>query len=291
MDPHPPPAQVAADAGLSIGELARRTTLEPATLRAWELRHGFPTARRTPSGHRRYDVETVAQVNEVLRRREAGVRLDLAISQTLAGRAPGTDSVFAELRQRHPELSPLRLRKRTLLALTWAIEDDAIASARRGDVFGAFQEESYFLRSRARWLELAALSQSAWAYAGFDTQGPQQDGHLVRVPLDDRGPMRREWAVVCDATELPVALSAWELPGQTAKPDRDRVFEAIWTVQPDAVREAARVCGQMAEQSGAPTATALVARLDRPATAAPPDAAAMQRLFSRVLAYSDAVRP
>ena len=50
------------------------------------------------------------------------------------------------------------------------------------------------------------------------------------VPLAPDSPMRREWAVVCDAPDLPVAMTAWELPGQVAVPDRSRVFETIWTV-------------------------------------------------------------
>ena len=40
----------------------------------------------------------------------------------------------------------------------------------------------------------------------------------VTLPAD--APMRREWAVVCDAPDLPVVLTAWELPGQNDVPDR-----------------------------------------------------------------------
>ncbi len=44
---------------LTIGALAERTGMQPATLRMWEQRHGFPRAQRLPSGHRRYPVAEV----------------------------------------------------------------------------------------------------------------------------------------------------------------------------------------------------------------------------------------
>ena len=54
--------------------------------------------------------------------------------------------------------------------------------------------------------------------------------------------MRREWAVVCDAPDHPALLTAWELPGQSAVRDRDRLFEAIWTRRADGgARRGARV--------------------------------------------------
>ena len=45
----------AAAQPLTISDLAQRTGVSAATLRAWETRHGFPTPTRRESGHRRYD--------------------------------------------------------------------------------------------------------------------------------------------------------------------------------------------------------------------------------------------
>ena len=39
---------------LSIGEMVKQTGIPEGTLRMWERRHGFPTPRRSESGHRRY---------------------------------------------------------------------------------------------------------------------------------------------------------------------------------------------------------------------------------------------
>ena len=100
--------------------------------------------------------------------------------------------------------------------------------------------------------------------------------------------MRREWAVVCDAPDYPAMLTAWELPGQSTRPDRQRLFEAIWTVEPAAVRDAARACAQVAQQLGHPEAAPLLYELaDDPA---PPPVALQQAasLLNRVVATSTA---
>src|SRR3546814_1953698 len=73
---------------------------------------------------------------------------------------------------------------------------------------------------------------------------------LVHVPLAESAPMRREWSIVCDNTNQPAALSAWELPGQQDTPDRERLFESVWTLDPGAVRSASRTCASVAAGSG-----------------------------------------
>src|SRR5690242_21770365 len=104
----------AADADLTIGGLAERTGLSPAVLRMWETRHGFPEPRRIASGHRRYSENDVELVRQVLRRKDAGIRLEVAIAEASATKAPESPSIFAELRRKHPTLVTHRLRKSTL---------------------------------------------------------------------------------------------------------------------------------------------------------------------------------
>ena len=138
---------------LSIGDLAARTGLKPATLRMWETRHGFPRPQRRQSGHRRYAESDVDLVRQVIRRRDAGARLEVAIAEMALARArfegpPDAPSVYAALRRTHPTLVPQRLKKSTLIALSWAIEDECCARAERPAIFGAFQQERYFRASR-----------------------------------------------------------------------------------------------------------------------------------------------
>jgi MerR family transcriptional regulator, light-induced transcriptional regulator len=279
---------------LSIGDLAQRTGVAPATLRMWESRHGFPRPSRRDSGHRRYDEHDVELVNQVLRRRDSGMRLEVAIAgvalaEAATGTPPGAPSVYAAMRRLHPTLQPQRLKKSTLLALSWAIEDECCSRAEQPMIFGAFQTEDHYRAAQERWTELARVARSTMVFAAFsDEPAPVDRTTMVDLPVD--APMRREWAVVCDAPEYPAMLTAWELPGQSTVPDRLRLFEAMWTVEPGAVRDAARACAHAAQQLGHPEAAPLLYDLaDDPA---PPPVALLQAasLLNRVVAYVDQAR-
>jgi DICT domain-containing protein len=276
--------------GLTISDLARRTGLTPATLRAWETRHGFPVPSRRASGHRRYDERDVALVREVLRRREAGVRLEVAIADASAAGAvltSPTTSVFAEIRRRHPHIAPQFLRKSTLLALSWAMEDECCARAQRPILFAAFQREGFYRQAEPRWRELARTARSAVVFADFEGGGADRSApglHAVHLP--EEAPMRREWSLVCDAPDHVAALAAWELPGQDDVPDGNRLFESVWTLEPKAVRDAARVCAQLAEVLD-PSAEHDWSELDAGAPEPSDDLRAATSMFQRLLAYVD----
>lgn len=286
---------------LSIGDLAERTGVAPATLRMWEQRHGFPVPERLDSGHRRYAEADVDSIRGVLDRRDAGSRLDAAIADVLAARRresePGARSIWAELRRRHREIPTHRLTKQTLLSLSWAIEDEFAAKAEQAHLFGLFQHEHYYRPARRRWDELARVSGSAYAFFApedpADLEHPERFGPAagkaapVPVLLTDSSPVRREWAVVCDSVDLPVVLTAWELPGQDGVQDRDRIFESAWSIDPMAVRRASRTCAALAAEAGAEGVPAVqYALADDPAPVAA-DLAAVSALFSRVVAYVD----
>jgi MerR family transcriptional regulator, light-induced transcriptional regulator len=277
---------------LSISEVAEQTGVSPAALRMWEIRHGFPTPTRLVSGHRRYDGAQVATVREVVRRRETGVRLDVAIQ--LAVRAahpldpPSTPSVYAELRRLHPWLHPQRMRKATLVALSWAIEDEFCARGHGAHLFASFQKERYWVPARARWRELARTAGSAHVFAEFGA--PQDSDAPVLVALADDAPMRNEWAVVCDGPGHAAVLSAWEVPSQEGVPERDRLFEVVWSVDPVAVRDAARVCARVAAEAGTPGAFELEHALVGAVPDAKADLAYVTAVFNRVIAYVDHVR-
>src|SRR5215217_767483 len=114
---------------LSIGDVVERTGLSEGTLRMWERRHGFPRPERLPSGHRRYRESDVELIRRVVRERDAGLSLPAAIAHVSEADEELELSVFAGLRRRRPELQAVRMRKRSLLALTRAIEDESCARA------------------------------------------------------------------------------------------------------------------------------------------------------------------
>lgn len=278
-------ADAPVDGGLSIGEISRMTSVSVATLRTWEQRHGFPVPRRLPSGHRRYHPGVVEVVLAVLRQREAGIRLETAIAEAQQPDGRSAPSVFAEVRRRSPHLEVHRLRKPTLVAISRALEDEFCARADQPLLFGGFQRRRFYEPVRARWEDLAGTARAAFVMADFSAASAPGD-QAVHVRLTSESPLRREWFVVCDARGLPGLLTAWEIPGQAGEPDADRVFEAIWTVDPRAVRDAARVCAATALAVGAPGAELVVRRLAEP-SARPLDPAASARLFNRIVTYLD----
>jgi DICT domain-containing protein len=286
VTPAPPPAAEDGATALTIGDLAARTGMSPAVLRTWEARHGFPTPQRSPGGHRWYRESDVELVRRVAERQRAGVRLEAAIREIATVRAPSR-SVFGTLRDAHPELSPQRLRKSTLLALSRAIEDDYLASADTGVVVGAFQRARFYRASRSRWSELRRRSRWALSLAGFSEARAQTADEPALVPLAAGAPMLSEWALVAETQRMGSCLAAWEAPGQDGVRDMEREFEVVWTVDPQATRTALRVCVDVAGASGLATAQELVADLDATPPAPMPDLLRVAALFNRTLAYAD----
>jgi DICT domain-containing protein len=278
--------EVSPDALLTIGELAAHTGLTPEVLRTWESRHGFPEPTRLPSGHRRYTGADVLAVRRVLEERERGVRLEQAVEAARsAGHVEETGSVFASLTARHPGLTSYTLSKRTLLALSWAIEDESAAQANRAVLVGTFQRGRYFGQSAKRWAEMGRTARAAVVMADFPEH--VDDEVPARVALPPESPLLREWIVVCDSPGLTAALVAWELPGQGDLPEGDRLFESVWTVDARVVRDAAVVAAEAAAAVGSASGVALGRLLED----APPPVSSSPRaataVFNRMVAYTD----
>ncbi|MBZ5738846.1 DICT sensory domain-containing protein [Nocardioides mangrovi] len=278
-----------SNSGLSIGELAERTQVSVATLRAWERRYGFPVPMRLPSGHRRYAAGDIARIREVVRRRAEGARLDAAIERVRDIGRPTDGSVFASLRREYPYLPVERLHKSTLVALSWAIEDEFCAKADRARIFGGFQHARHYRSSQRRWEDLGRLAASAFVFADFDDDDlvGGARGEVIRVGLGPESPLRREWLVTCDSDDSPVTLVAWELPGQESVPDPQRLFEAIWTIEPGPVRTAARICAAVAAGAHPDEAAHVLATVAAAPEAGEPDLASLNTMFTRVLRYVD----
>lgn len=96
---------------LGIGELARRTGVPVATLRAWEARYDLLEPRRTDGGHRRYSEDDLARVLAV-------------VGLVERGWAPG--AAAGEVRRRPAPITRLRARDET------SASDPATADARDG---------------------------------------------------------------------------------------------------------------------------------------------------------------
>ena len=148
----------------------------------------FPSPSRLPGGHRRYSERDVESVLDVLRLRAQGLSLPAAIAQSRR-HASGETSVFAGLRRRRPEIAPASLPKQTVLALSNAIEDEYLARATRGLVFGSFQRERFYRIAQRRWRELARTADLAVAVAGFE-RADEPFGSPAEVPIEVPPPAR-----------------------------------------------------------------------------------------------------
>ncbi|WP_432476667.1 DICT sensory domain-containing protein [Nocardioides sp. GXQ0305] len=274
------------DTLLTIGELAEHTGLSTQLLRTWETRFGFPEPTRLPSGHRRYTGADVRAVRRVLEERDRGTRLEQAIGVARrAEDATHTGSVYASLSLRHPELTSYVVRKDTLLALSWAIEDEATAQAARGVLVGTFQRGRYFGQSAARWRDLARTARGALVMADFPEH--DDDARPAQVALGVDSPLLREWIVVHDAPTFAAALVAWELPGQGDVREADRQFEALWTVEGRIVRDVAVICAEAAVAEGSGAARDLLRLLEESATPPATSQRSATAVFNRMVAYTD----
>jgi MerR family transcriptional regulator, light-induced transcriptional regulator len=226
---------------LTIGELASRTGLQPGTLRMWESRHGFPRAERLPSGHRRYPESEVGCVLEVVRAREGGLSLGAAIQRVVdAGEFAPAPSVFAGLRKHRPDLPPYPVPKRLLVPISHAIEDECSARGGGALLIGSFQRERFFRQAEERWLAFAETAELTIVLGDFAEPHVHPSG-LVEVPIERDHALAREWAIVCDGPGVSTCMAGWERPG-----GGERVFEMLWSVEPEVVREAASIGVQLA---------------------------------------------
>jgi DICT domain-containing protein len=234
---------------LSISEVSRRTGIPVAGLRNWEQRYGLPRPQRSPSGQRRYTEADCDLLTEVLRRRAAGLSLSAAMAQATASTGAGAgageggagaQSIFAGIRHHYPALRVHVLDKPIVLAVTRAIEDECGARAQRPILLGSFQRQRFYQASASRWADLARTADQTVVFADFG-RSRLRSGAVAEVAVPEDSPMRREWALICDAPDTPACVTAWERPGQEGCRDRDRTFEMLWSVDPQVVRTAARI--------------------------------------------------
>ena len=227
----------------------------------------------------------------MVRLRAAGLKLETAVEQSVDAAAGHIESsIFAGLRRRHPGLEPRVLTKRTLLAITRAVEDECCAQASRPVLFASFQTPQTFQQSLSRWQDLARTARSTMVFAKFDRLKvkPPNDA-IIRVAVPADAPLMREWLLVCDSAEHAACVTGWEVPGQRGVPDAERRFESLWTLDPVAVREAARMCARLASSLGHAPRPSITKLLGDSVTPASGDLVRADSLFNRVIAYADAL--
>jgi MerR family transcriptional regulator, light-induced transcriptional regulator len=270
------------NAALTIREVAARSGVPAGTLRMWEERYGFPKPERLPSGHRRFTDDHVEAVRAVVAARDSGLSLPAAIERVAGAPQERRESLFGLLRLRRPELAPELIPKPRMLALSHAIEDECLSRAHAPVLIGSFQRERFFRSEEPRWAGFARSAAVAVAFADFDTR---TDTRPVQLHVERDHQLNREWAIVCFAPGASAALAGWEPPGQDDVPDRERRFEAIWTVDPELVYEAVDAAAALAERE-APAVAEKIRRSvgPRPAPSGP-DVRGVAALARRMVSY------
>jgi DICT domain-containing protein/predicted DNA-binding transcriptional regulator AlpA len=278
---------------LAIKDVAERTGIAAGTIRMWEQRYGFPAPERTSSGYRRYTEDDVDALRKVLALRHRGLSVPAAISRAQdTGGASDHPSIYAAVATQDVAARPLILKKATLVALSKAIEHEALALAAAPIVFGAFQQERFYRSVERRYRRLALHADASAVFADFPGGVRHPDGAPVEIPIGCDDALGNEWAVIIDAPGYAACLLAWEQPDVTepgGPDDPDRRFEAIWTIDPQATRRAAQVAARLVSRADAPFGERLQELLtDRPLALEEP-APALTALTNRMIAYLEAV--
>jgi DICT domain-containing protein len=240
--------------GISISDVAERTGLAAATIRMWEHRYGFPAPARDALGYRQYTDEDVEILRRVMALREGGLSVSASLARARE-RSGATDrpSLFGVVAGSDAPLRPRTLRKATLLAVSRALEDEALARAAAPVVFAAFQHEHNYRAVEHRYRRLARMGDAAAVFADFPALR-MPPGGPAEVPISQDESIGSEWAVVIDAPGYAACLLAWEDPDWEAAPglpDLERRFETVWTGDPRVVRRAAKAGAALAARADA----------------------------------------
>jgi DICT domain-containing protein len=270
----------------AIKDVAEQTGLAAGTIRMWEQRYGFPEPARTAAGYRVYTPEDVVALRRVVAFRARGLSVPAALerARALEG-ATDRPSIFGALASGDMPVRPQRLRRATMLALSQAIEDEAMARAAGPIVVAAFQAEANYRAVEHRYRRLARVADAVAVFARFPHVREGGDDEPVEIPVDAADALGHEWAVIVDAPGYAACLVGWETP---ARVRGERVFEAVWTMDAAVVRRAVQVGAVLAGRACPPLGERLDSLLaDRPLAVEAP-APALTALTNRLVGYLDA---
>ena len=271
---------------LAIKDIAEQTGLAAGTIRMWEQRYGFPEPARTPAGYRVYTEQDVVTLRRVVAFRGRGLSVPAALERARSmDAATDRPSLFGAIASGDAPVRPQRLTRRTMLALSQAIEDEAMARAAGPIVIASFQGEQNYRAVEHRYRRLARVADAVAVFARFPEPRLEGDDEPVEIPVDDADALGHEWAVIVDAPGFGACLVGWETPGDARG---ERVFEAVWTMDPVVVRQSVQVGAVLAGR----TCPALGGRLDgllidRPLAVESP-APGLTALTNRIVGYLDA---
>jgi MerR family transcriptional regulator, light-induced transcriptional regulator len=271
---------------LGIAEVAARTGVPAPVLRAWESRFGFPSPERLPNGRRRYDERDVELLRQVTHEREAGLSLKAAVERARSTPQSHPGSIFASVRGHRADLDPRLLSKRTLMHLSRAIEDEFRARGEAGVMIATFQREIFYRQAERRWRDLARTAELAIVFADFGRRRDPPSGP-VELPLAGSEPVAREWSLICDCPRFAACLVGWEVSGQGDRPDAERRFETLWSIEPELVRRAGNGAREIVRRAAPELADRFPSRFAQMPPPSGADVHALAALTRRMISYAE----
>ena len=196
------------------------------------------------------------------------------------------DSISAGLRRRRADLTVHELSTRAMLAISHAIEDEYCARARNVGCSSEASSGPTSTNGPRRVGRNSLVPQSITiAFADFDRSIVRRAAP-IEVGLRSDAPLLREWSVICDTPGFSACLAGIERPARLAG-EGPRTFEALWSLDPEVVRDATEAALTLARKH-APRINRVLQPLPPVAT---PNSGFLQRasaLTSRIVAYLDA---
>ena len=220
--------------------------------------------------------------------RERGLSVPAAVDR-VRGADIATDrpSLFGALAGGDQPVGSQVLAKRTLLAISRAIEDEAMSRAASPLVFGAFQRERNYRAVEHRYRAMARTADAVVVFADFERLGTA--GAVAEVPFEAGGRARQR---VGRRDRRPGLQRVPARVGAAAAgrgvPDGERSFETIWTLDPRTVRRAAEVGAALARRADDALGERVEQLLSERPLAMEHPAPSLTSVTNRIVGYLDA---
>ena len=217
-----------------------------------------------------------------MRARNEGQSVGAAVTRVRGARVITGRTLFAAMRGQ-PGMGAVQMRRRVLLQLTRAFEDEAMSRAEGAFLYGSFQSEALYREAEQRWHAMAALAEATVAIAAFGEL--REAGGVLEVPVDAFAPSVREWAFLCEAPICSICIAGWELPPDDVGDPDNPCFEVLWSADPAVVRRATVVALRALGDVTARLPERVRDIAGAPALAVPLEARAAIELTHRVVRY------
>ncbi len=140
--------------------------------------------------------------------------------------------------------------RRTMIALSYIIEEHAAEAGRETVLIASFQRLSLYAHQLERYRRIASRCATVYVLAWPDVLVPAIPG-VVIIPLDASWPMVQEWDVIAYGPQISAGLFAQDRVGFSPE-QCSSSFEGLFT---DDSIQIERAVGQLAAALGLPTRT------------------------------------